>query len=349
MKITRDNYEPFFLDYLEGNLNENMIDQFLDFLERNPDLKEELQLFENVHLPEEHIVFSGKEELYKSASEAKAALENKTIAYLEGDLDDEDRKSFEAYLNSHPELQKEFKLFAKTQLTPDVGIKYPNKQKLYKKSGAVVLMNWVSRAAAVLVLIWGINSLITNYQESSVPNIGSQLAEVSPKPTPAVKKTESEKNVQEAESPEKVKASQPIKPEKKKSLREQTKGRLEETRPADSKPVERDLIALVQISPKLAQLDQEPLEANLAVSSSVNVLKINEPRNVMTIDEFLANRAKKVSSEGLLSAQRIARVGLGLASELSGDRIGYSVKDGKISSVEFESKLMAFSIPLKKY
>jgi hypothetical protein len=69
----------------------------------------------------------------------------------------------------------------------------------------------------------------------------------------------------------------------------------------------------------------------------------------MTIDEFLANRAKKVSSEGLLSAQRIARVGLGLASELSGDRIGYSVKDGKISSVEFESKLMAFSIPLKKY
>jgi hypothetical protein len=349
MIITRDNYEPFFLDYLEGNLNENMIDQFLDFLERNPDLKEELQLFENVHLPEEHIVFSGKEELYKSASEAKAALENKTIAYLEGDLDDEDRKSFEAYLNSHPELQKEFKLFAKTQLTPDASIKYPNKQKLYKKSGAVVLMNWVSRAAAVLVLIWGINSLITNYQESSVPNIGSQLAEVSPKPTPAVKKTESEKNVQEAESPEKVKASQPIKPEKKKSLREQTKGRLEETRPADSKPVERDLIALVQISPKLAQLDQEPLEANLAVSSSVNVLKINEPRNVMTIDEFLANRAKKVSSEGLLSAQRIARVGLGLASELSGDRIGYSVKDGKISSVEFESKLMAFSIPLKKY
>lgn len=349
MIITRDNYEPFFLDYLEGNLNENMIDQFLDFLERNPDLKEELQLFENVHLPEEHIIFSAKEELYKSVSEANAALENKTIAYLEGDLDDEDRKSFEAYLNSHPELQKEYKLFAKTRLTPDTGIKYPNKQKLYKRSGAVVLMNWVSRAAAVLVLIWGINSLITNYEEPSIPNMGSQLAEVSPKPTPAVKKTESEKNIQEAESPEKVKTSQPIKPEKKKSLREQTKGRLEETRPADSKPVERDLIALAQISPKLAQLDQEPLEASLAVPASVNVMKINEHRNIMTIEEFLASRAKKVSSEGLLSAQRIARVGLGLASELSGDRIGYSVKDGKISSVEFESKLMAFSIPLKKY
>ncbi|MBC8005772.1 MAG: hypothetical protein H7X84_09885, partial [Verrucomicrobia bacterium] len=48
-KITRDNYEAFFLDYLEGNLEETLIDQFLDFLEKNPDLKEELHLFENIH------------------------------------------------------------------------------------------------------------------------------------------------------------------------------------------------------------------------------------------------------------------------------------------------------------
>ena len=87
MKITRDNYEPFFLDYLEGNLDENKIDQFLDFLEKNPDLKEELQLFEHVNLPEEHFDFSGKESLYKSAAEEKLMLENKVIAYLEGDME----------------------------------------------------------------------------------------------------------------------------------------------------------------------------------------------------------------------------------------------------------------------
>ena len=52
MKITRDNYESFFIDYIEGNLPENMIDQFLDFLNQNPDLKEELHLFEEVNLPE---------------------------------------------------------------------------------------------------------------------------------------------------------------------------------------------------------------------------------------------------------------------------------------------------------
>jgi len=97
----------------------------------------------------------------------------------------------------------------------------------------------------------------------------------------------------------------------------------------------------------LAQLDREPVEARLAVSGSVKVEKINDP-NIMTVEEFLASRAKKASNEGLLSAQRIFRTGLSVASELSGDRIGYRVENGKISSVEFESKLMAFSIPLKK-
>jgi len=68
----------------------------------------------------------------------------------------------------------------------------------------------------------------------------------------------------------------------------------------------------------------------------------------MNVEEFLAERAEKVGKEGLLSVQRLARMGLGIASEISGDRISYREKDGKIASVEFESKLLAFTIPLEK-
>ncbi|HAQ19357.1 MAG TPA: hypothetical protein DCR40_09030 [Prolixibacteraceae bacterium] len=348
MNITRDNYEPFFLDYLEGNLQENMIDQFLDFLENNPDLKKELHLFEYIRLPEEHINFSGKEQLYKSSAETKAQFENQTIAYLEGDMEYEDRKSFETYLSQHPELQKEYDLFSKTRLKPDIGIIYQGKNKLYKKSGSVILMNWVTRAAAVLVLLWGINSVIQMGNQPGTQNSGPVIAEVNEKPVEPVKKNDSDNKVVKTDAPEKLKTTKVSKSEKTKSLREQTKGRMEETRPADSNPVERDLTAPAPVSPILAQLDRAPLEAGLAVSGSVNVEKINDRRNIMTIEEFLASRAKKVGNEGLLSAQRIARVGLGFASELSGDRIGYSVKDGKISSLGFESKLLAFSIPLEK-
>ena len=44
MKINRNNYEAFFIDYLEGNLDEKMVDDFIEFLQQNPDLKEELSV-----------------------------------------------------------------------------------------------------------------------------------------------------------------------------------------------------------------------------------------------------------------------------------------------------------------
>lgn len=348
MNITRDNYEPFFLDYLEGNLEENMIDQFLDFLETNPDLKEELHLFENIHLPEESRIFTGKEQLYKSSEEAKASFENKTIAYLEGDLGNDESGLFETYLAAHPELKKEYELFSKTRLQPDPKIIFQGKNKLYKKSAAVVFMNWTARAAAVLILFWGINSVIQIVNRPGQQNSVPVIAEVSPKSVPQVKKNEPEKKTIETDAPEKVKTKMATKPDRIKSFPDQNNGRMEETLLANSLPVQRDLTELAQISPIKAQFDQLPVLANLAVSKSMIEDEIIDQRNVSAIEGYLASRAKKVTNEGLLSAQRIARVGLGIVSEISGERIGYSAKDGKISSLDFESKLLAFSIPFEK-
>jgi hypothetical protein len=342
MKITRDNYESFFIDYIEGNLPESMIDQFLDFLNQNPDLKEELHLFEEVNLHEEIVVFQEKKQLHKSAADEKRRLESNVVAYLEGDFNADENKAFETYLISHPELKKEYDLFAKTRLIPDSGIKYQDKQKLYRKSGATIVMNWVARAVAVLVLIWGINSVIQvqNTKESGKRN--QELAEVSPQSVSSVKKVDSEKIKQLTADPMKNK------PEKAKAIQTRTKVEPQDTLPVDSTTTKRDLTALAQIAPLGQQLDQEPFETQLAFSRSNHVIKIDEAKNVMSVEEFLASRVQKVSKEGMFSAQRFARLGLNLASEISGDRIGYQVKDGKISSVDFESKLMAFTIPLEK-
>jgi len=350
MKITRDNYESFFIDYVEGNLHESMIDQFLDFLNQNPDLKDELHLFEEVNLPEEQVEFQEKKQLHKSVADENRRLENSIVAYLEGDLDVEENQVFEACLASHPELEKEYHLFTKTRLIPDSGIIYPEKRKLYRKSGAAIVMNWVARAAAVLVLFWGINSVIQTQNTPESPKKNMELAEVSPKSTstPSAKNADSEKPIQETAVPEKNKPVKATKPEKIKSLREQTKGRLEEKKTGNRKPLDRDLTALPAFSTVVAKLESVSSENQLAFSRSVNVMKINEPKKVMSVEEFLAKRVQKVSKEGLFSAQRIARLGLNLASEISGERIGYQMKDGKIASVDFESKLMAFSIPLEK-
>ena len=345
MTITRDNYEPFFLDYLEGNLDENNIDQFLDFLKQNPDLKEELHLFENIHLPEEQVIFTGKEHLYKLAQDENTAFEIKAIAYLEGDLKDEERKSFEAYLADHPELMKEYNLLEKTRLVADTGIQYPDKQKLYRRSGTILVMNWIARAAAVVVIIWGVGSLLQTENQKVEPTAVQEMASVKPLSVPQGGKAESEVKIQEAAIAEKLASKT-----NPKSIndREQNQVNPEQKPSGNTKFPERDCAVPEEITPLLAQLENDPIDTRLAVSRSINVEKINDPHNIMTIDQFLASQAKKMGDEGLLSVQRIFRTGLSVASELSGDRIGYSVKDGKVSSLDFESKILAFSIPIQK-
>jgi hypothetical protein len=52
-KITRHNYESFFLDYLEGELSDELKMELEVFLTENPDLAEELEEFESVSLKPE--------------------------------------------------------------------------------------------------------------------------------------------------------------------------------------------------------------------------------------------------------------------------------------------------------
>lgn len=347
MKITRDNYESFFLDYLEGGLDESLIDQFLDFLEQNPDLKEELQLFENIRLPEQPVSFAGKKQLYKSPADEKEAFELKAIAWMEGDLKEEERRGFEAYLAQHPELKKEAALMQSTRLTADTGIRYPDKHQLYKTTGIVVMMKWLARAAAVLVLLWGISTFLESEKQALSPTQPKEVAEVKvpseASPTQQTPAASTHTKADPAEGMAGLK-KEPVRDQDQRAAADHRAKPLESA-PA---PVSREVLPIEEIQPLMASLEVEPTETELAVSRAVNSEKINGPANVMTLDEYLASRAKKATNEGLLSAHRLLRVGLKVASELSGDRIGYEVKKGKVTTVDFESKLLAFSIPLEK-
>jgi len=274
--------------------------------------------------------------------------ENKLIAYLEGDLEKKERLAFETCLAGNPELQKEYKLFVKTRLNPDPGIRFTAKQKLYRKPGYVVVMNWAVRAAAVVILIWGINSLYQNRLQPQHQIADQALADLNPKVATPETKTVSEKEVQERKvqgKPKPVKASKHTAPT---DFRPQKEVSLAVLTAQNSSTDNRDLTAIAAILPRLVQLQPELPGNQLAYAKPLPVVKINNHRKEMTIEEFLADRAKKVGNEGLLSAERLARVGLGVASELSGKRIGYTETNGKITSLNFESKLLAFSIPLKK-
>jgi len=84
MEITRENYESWFLDYLEGRLEEGMMDEFIRFVHENPDLKEELSGYEAVSLDDRGMVFEGKEKLKKEVFDLPETFDEAAIARMEG-------------------------------------------------------------------------------------------------------------------------------------------------------------------------------------------------------------------------------------------------------------------------
>lgn len=160
MKINRDNYESFFTDYLDGNLEAGKMDEFSEFILKNPDLEEELCQFEKVRLPEGKEHFGKKERLYKEELDHQAVFNQAAVAWLEGDSDPEETLALRNYLEKHPDRKKEMELFRLTRLIPDLSQRFPAPKRLYRLSRTRKLMTWGMRTAAVFLLAWGIYALL---------------------------------------------------------------------------------------------------------------------------------------------------------------------------------------------
>src|SRR6056297_2487994 len=112
-KITRHNYEAYFIDYMEGTLSPSQKDKFIAFLESNPDLKEELQSWEEVKInPDKTIQFSEKNTLKKAHSifPEEPPFEELCIAKAEGDLTENEASFFDQQIKEEPEKTKLYNL-----------------------------------------------------------------------------------------------------------------------------------------------------------------------------------------------------------------------------------------------
>ncbi len=161
MKINRDNYALFFLDFFEGILPEGDREELMRFLELHPDLKEEFDDFEMVRLQgDEQVHFPDKMSLKKEV--VPDDHETLFAAYVEGDLDDADARRVEEMVASDPRYERELALMKRTKLEPATET-FPDKQSLKQapRRKVVSFMARISRkqiyyttsaAAAVLLL-----------------------------------------------------------------------------------------------------------------------------------------------------------------------------------------------------
>nr|WP_321353796.1 hypothetical protein [uncultured Draconibacterium sp.] len=339
-EINRTNYEAYFIDYLEGNLDEGMIDSFIAFLKANPDLKKELELYEPISLEPEKVAFSNKAELYKSNFDNEEAFDNAAIALLEDDLSKKEKQEFETYLASHPEKKKQAALFEKTILTADESIVFANKKKLYKKATGKTILLWTSRVAAVLILGLVIFNLV-NRNNTVEENTSQQIAEVEKAPQKTVEETPEiipDNNIKtkvaenaptEAPTPiEEISPKEPIVED----IVEETSMT---TAPEELLAMRETLIVPEEMHSISASLEVEQASASLAT------MYIVYPAETYDDEMLLADRVKEK-----FNLRKISKAGLNLIANISDDRFEYKTNDnGKVVNYSYESRLLAFSIP----
>jgi hypothetical protein len=169
------------LNYLEQTLEAPDRERFELLLSENPDLARELALYQKTRLvPDTTPVFDQKERLYKT--EEDLILSNRLIASLEGLLSVEEQEQLDKELSADPALKKESELLARTILTADQSLIYPDKEALKKETRVIALFSRVNlryMAASVLLVMW----LILSYRQLLPESRPGQLVRQHPAKT----------------------------------------------------------------------------------------------------------------------------------------------------------------------
>ncbi|MBK5273275.1 MAG: hypothetical protein JJE22_19910, partial [Bacteroidia bacterium] len=175
MNINRNNYEEYFILYMDNELGNDDRHQVEDFVQKHPDLKEELELLTQYKLvPDTSIVFNKKEELLMHDDASALTSENYEewlVLYLDNELTDEQKRTVDQFIAAHPSAKEELALLQRTQLQSETII-FPNKETLYRRTAdrPVVAMRWWKVAAAVLIFAIGTTAVVLLNKKPSANN-----------------------------------------------------------------------------------------------------------------------------------------------------------------------------------
>lgn len=188
--INLNNYEQYFLLWVDGELSPEEMILVERFIVDHPEFAEELALLQDTKLlPDQQIIFTGKEQLLKQSTNEITLSNYETwfLLHIDHELLLTDQQKVELFVLQHPSLQAEFQLLQQTKLAPEEWV-FKHKEILYKKEEQkrpVVYMRWMRYAAAAAVIgliamVWFIaptNQLKTPLELNGVQPelVGNQL------------------------------------------------------------------------------------------------------------------------------------------------------------------------------
>jgi hypothetical protein len=186
MNINRHNYEEYFVLYLDNELSAAERSQVEKFVSANPDLKEELLMLQQSKLIPDPGIHFDKTLLFRQAGDEEinhSNYEEYLLLYVDNELNADQRKMVESFLDQNPAIRSELDLFEQTISNADSNIIFPDKELLYRKEepvAGIVVMRWWKVAAAAAVLITagliGYNTLADHHSgETGMANNGDPV------------------------------------------------------------------------------------------------------------------------------------------------------------------------------
>lgn len=178
--ITFENYEAFYLDYLEGNLDKEQAAAFKLFLEQHPELKieDELNLTledTNTTLDKSFLDSIKVFDVWETISEDNC--EKFMIASVEKIIPATKQVELNDFLAKHTDLRADYTYFQQTKLVADSEIVYTEKAKL--KHGIVIPIyaKMMAVAASIILII-----MLIPFQNSKEPlNLAQKRNLIKPK------------------------------------------------------------------------------------------------------------------------------------------------------------------------
>lgn len=184
MKINRNNYEIFLVDYLDGKLTPEKEAMLMVFLHENPDIADEVDGLQEFRLTASYETYQNKKALkHKNFEEMGLPSESDylCIGELEGDLNEEELLQLELFTKQNSSVEKEREIYRKTLLVPE-NISYPSKFGLKRVAlNTRNIIRIVSGVAASIAILVASVHFIGSYDDSgNLAQISNKLGTVQP-------------------------------------------------------------------------------------------------------------------------------------------------------------------------
>lgn len=158
-RISIFNYEAYYLDHLEGNLNEEDTALLLNFLSNHPELALELDELPILSLEEETILSPSFENLkqvdYEHDVITLLNIETFAIAHSESQLSTEKEAELTEFIQQNTEAKQIVALYNSVKLVPDTSIIFDQKSSL-KRRKIVPMWRYAAIAASIVGVVFAI-------------------------------------------------------------------------------------------------------------------------------------------------------------------------------------------------